>query len=157
MSELQTIRQGPYCTAHIHPDLVVEFVFHQANTATIDALMQLYNRVLPRCAEQPISRLIYDTRQSDALPFFYLLTRTLQWRMAHQDFDPAELRMALLYTPEQRFHESFLVRILNQFKALIPFQSLRFGLFEEGYAEGLEWLRAAEAPDHLLDVTYRSF
>ncbi len=160
MSETPVARfdQG-HCSAVVYPD-VVEYVFHRADKVAVDALIELFNQVV--ALRYPngytgIVRIVYDTREAGPPPFFWLFTRGQQWRQQHPTYQPSEVRMALIYASTHRFHEAFLMRLVEQFHTLFSHQTHRFGLFEEDRAAALEWLRAEDAPDHLRDTVVRSF
>lgn len=147
------------CSAVVYPD-VVEYVFHQADKAAVDALIELLDQVV--ALRYPngyngVVRIVYDTREAGPPPFFWLFTRGQQWRHQHPAYQPSEVRMALIYSPSHRFHEAFLLRLVEQFQALFSRRTHRFGLFEDDRTAALDWLRSEDAPDHLRDTVVRSF
>jgi hypothetical protein len=151
---------NPYCTATLYADRV-EYRFHRSDKNTVDAFIDTLDQVLllryPDGVYTGMVRLLYDVRVSDALPFYWLFSRALEWRKKHPQYAPSEVRMAVLFGPEQRFHDTMFLRMVEQFSPLFSRKGHRFGLFEDDYQAALTWLHGDVAPDHLRDVIWRSF
>jgi hypothetical protein len=159
MESTVTRIDGEHCSAILYPD-VVEYVLHRADKATVDALIGLFDQVIARRYPHGHTgkvRLIYDARAAGALPLFWLFTRGREWVSQNRAYTPTEVRIAMLYRPHQSFHQTFFMRMLEQFQPFFTTQTHRFGFFEEDRAAALVWLRAEEAPDHLRETVYRPF
>jgi hypothetical protein len=154
-----TFIEGQYCTAILYVDRV-EYVFNRADKAAVDDLIDLFDRVLARRHPHGHSgkvRLLYDMRACGPLPFFWLFTRGQEWRRRHPEYVPSEVRMALLYGPQHRFHDSFFMHMVEQFQGLFTRSTHRFGLFESDHQAAVEWLHSVDAPDHVRDAVVRPF
>lgn len=148
-----------HCSAVLHPDFI-EYIFHSADKAAVDSFISLMDRVLALRYPAGFTgtvRLIYDSRTAGVPPLFWLFTRGVEWRMRHPAYAPSQVRMALLYPANQRFHDSFLFRMAEQFQWLFTHSSHRFGLSEDDRQAAIDWLMSAEADDHLRDALIRPF
>ncbi len=151
---------SPYCSATIYEDRV-EYRFHRADKNAVDAFIDLLDQVLllryPDGVYTGMVRLLYDVRVPEVLPFYWLFSRAMEWRKNHPGYAPSEVRMAVLFGPQHRFHDAMFLRMVQQFSSLFSRNGHRFGLFEDDYEAALEWLHGEVAPDHLRDAILRSF
>ncbi len=136
--------QGISCNGYWHPESgLIEFAFRRSNNAAVDELMQHYDRMLQLSDREyfsGVARILYDTRVSGALPLFYYSKKLNEWSKRHPNYKPSSFRVALLFSPQQRFYD----RLYQQMLKLIPSINYLVGSFINDRDAAIRWLMSDE-------------